>query len=157
MAVTAASTSRHTAFSTTFCGFFRTSSILIAIQACINVDLFQIMKSTETKKHIEHQLSPRLVKELYRLARTYRNLGVRLFVFGSFARGSNQKTSDLDLGVLWNGKRSSRVFTRLYRDVQELPTIRKIELVDMEQVDDIFKNHALAEAVFLSDGEEIHE
>jgi hypothetical protein len=36
----------------------------------------------------------------------------------------------------------------LYKDVQELPTIRKIDLVDMEQVDKRFKTMVMANPIF---------
>lgn len=111
------------------------------------------MHSVEARTHIKQRLPDRLVKELIHLAEKYRGKGIRLFIFGSFARSSDHKTSDLDLGVIWSNKRIPKTFTELYRDVQELPTIRKIDLVDMEQVEEKFKNEAMKHALFLLEEE----
>lgn len=107
------------------------------------------MHTVDASTHIKQRLPDRLVKELITLAKKYQEKGVRLFIFGSFAKSSDHKTSDLDLGVIWINKRIPKTFTELYRDVQELPTIRKIDLVDMNQVDDAFKREALNQALFL--------
>lgn len=107
------------------------------------------MSLVQVREHIEQRLPGRLMEALYNLARTYQEKGVRLFIFGSFARSQDRPASDLDLGVLWTKERSPRIFSELYRDVQELPTIRKIDLVDMELVDRAFKDKALQEAVML--------
>ncbi|MDQ3461331.1 MAG: nucleotidyltransferase domain-containing protein [Deinococcota bacterium] len=84
-------------------------------------------------------LPPRLLEALQGLARAYRQQGADLFVFGSFARGDARRTSDLDLGVEWRGEPSKRTFSRLYDDVQALPTIRKIDLVDFSQASPGFR------------------
>ncbi|MFQ6099708.1 MAG: nucleotidyltransferase domain-containing protein [Anaerolineae bacterium] len=83
------------------------------------------------------------------LARKYQDDGLTLLVFGSFARGDQRPTSDLDLGVEWHGKRRPEIFLRLYWDVQELPTIRKIELVDFEQTDSDFRRVAGLDKIYL--------
>lgn len=106
----------------------------------------------DTKIQLSRQLPDRLVNELYRIADKYQKKGVRLFIFGSFANATNRTTSDLDIGVLWQGKRSSRIFRNLYNDIHDLPTIRKIDLVDMDQVDKAFKNKVFKKDIlFLSD------
>lgn len=87
-------------------------------------------------------LPPRLLEALQRLAQAYRPAGVELFIFGSFARGDARRTSDLDLGVQWRGARSERTLARLYDEVQELPTIRKIDLVDFSQTSSSFRRLA---------------
>ncbi|HEX6981847.1 MAG TPA: nucleotidyltransferase domain-containing protein [Balneolaceae bacterium] len=106
------------------------------------------------KKYIEQRLPQRLMDELYGLAEKYRYEGVKLFVFGSFAKLDDRQTSDLDLGVAWIKERSPIVFSKLYRDVMDLPTIRKIDLIDVESVDESFRNHIMKDAVFLSEEKE---
>ncbi len=106
------------------------------------------MQQLETKAHIEKELPDRLVMSLYELAQKYQQMGARLFVFGSFANFKNSSTSDLDLGVIWSGRRSHSIFLKLYGDVQELPTIRKIDLVDMGGVDEAFKTRVMENPIF---------
>lgn len=108
------------------------------------------MEQDDVKAYLEKQLPSRLVKELYRLAQKYQKKGAKLFVFGSFAQLKNRKTSDLDLGVIWQKERSSHTFSELYSEVLDLPTIRKIDLVDTALIDEAFKASIMQHAVFLA-------
>lgn len=96
-------------------------------------------------------LPPKLQRSLQELAGRYRQAGAELFIFGSFARGDARPTSDLDLGVEWLGERSANVLARLYDDVDTLPTIRKIEVVDFTQVDTRFREVAEREKIYLAE------
>lgn len=97
-------------------------------------------------------LPPRLLRRLQGLAQKYAVHGLELFIFGSFARGDQRPVSDLDLGVTWGKRRDARVFSRLYWDVQNLPTIRKIELVDFSQLDPTFRQVAERDKIYLLKG-----
>ena len=99
-------------------------------------------------------LPPRVLQGLRELARKYHREGARLFVFGSFANGKQRPTSDLDLGVEWHGEPRPEVFLRLYWEVQDLPTVRKIDVVDFSQVTSGFKEAVAAEKIYLLEGEE---
>lgn len=105
---------------------------------------------TNTIEVLAHTLPARLRRALHLLARTYQEKGLNLFVFGSFAQGNQRPTSDLDLGVEWSGERDPQMFLRLYWAVQDLPTIRKIELVDFSQVDSAFKNVVGSDKIYLA-------
>ena len=96
-------------------------------------------------------LPPRLLRNLQKLAQTYESEGLDLFIFGSFARGDQRSASDLDLGVEWHKERNARTFLRLYGEVQALPTIRKIELVDFSQTSSTFRQIASLNKVYLSE------
>jgi predicted nucleotidyltransferase len=96
-------------------------------------------------------LPARLVEELHRLAQKYQAYGLDLFVFGSFARGDQAPISDLDLGVEWRRQPDPKIFTRLYWEVQALPTIRKIELVDFARTDPAFRRIAAKNKLYLSE------
>ena len=97
-----------------------------------------------------YSLPRRLLQALQELAWEYRRDGLELFIFGSFARGDQRPTSDLDIGVEWRGERNPETFLHLYRDVQALPTIRQIDLVDLAQVDPAFRRAATAVSTFKS-------
>jgi predicted nucleotidyltransferase len=98
---------------------------------------------------IQIALPGRLIQSLQQLAQEYYVEGINLFIFGSFARGDNRPNSDLDLGIEWHGQRNPDIFRRLYEDVQSLPTIRKIELVDFAQTDAAFQQIAGAQKIYL--------
>jgi len=95
-------------------------------------------------------LPARLLHDLQQLARKYQKDGVKLFIFGSFAQDKARPTSDLDLGVEWQGQPNPAVFRRLYQDVQSLPTIRPIDVVDFSQTNSRFKQIAGAHKLLLS-------
>jgi predicted nucleotidyltransferase len=96
-------------------------------------------------------LPQRARQALIDLACQYRTEGAELFVFGSFARSEAQPTSDLDLGVEWQGERRVDIFRRLYWDIQALPTIRPVDLVDFTLVDQAFTQNVGANKIYLAD------
>jgi predicted nucleotidyltransferase len=107
--------------------------------------------SMSTEVELKKRLPVRVVNSLLQIGERYQKKGIQLFIFGSFADSTNRQTSDLDIGVLWDDGRQARTFTSLYSDIQDLPTVRKIDLVDMEQVSEAFKKKVLAsEVLFLS-------
>jgi predicted nucleotidyltransferase len=99
------------------------------------------------------RLPPRLLQNLQKLAEKYKADGLDIFIFGSFARGDQRPTSDLDVGVEWRKERNPQTFLRLYWEMQALPTIRKIELVDFSQTDPNFRRIAGANKIYLSEKE----
>lgn len=95
-------------------------------------------------------LPPRLVRRLRELSRKYRAEGLSLFIFGSFAQSRQRPTSDLDLGVEWREEPRPEVFLRLYWDVQELPTVRRMDLVDFSQTSSEFSRVAGENRIYLT-------
>jgi predicted nucleotidyltransferase len=92
----------------------------------------------------------KLRRSLRQVAQKYHRLGLDLFVFGSFARGNPRPNSDLDLGVTWRGQPDPRLFTQLYWELQAMPTIRKIDLVDFARAAPGFTRVALAHTIRLN-------
>ncbi len=104
-----------------------------------------------TVSSLQNVLPARLWRELQRLAQKYAAFGLELFIFGSFARGDQRPNSDLDLGVEWQGERAPAIFRQLYDEVESLPTIRPIDLVDFTQVGLDFKRVAGTHKIYLVD------
>jgi predicted nucleotidyltransferase len=88
------------------------------------------------------RLPPRLGSRLKALAQKYRARGIDLFLFGSLARKDNRSNSDLDLGLEWRRPVSAKLFRELCREVDDLPTIRKVDLVDFSKVSHSWKEIA---------------
>ena len=86
-----------------------------------------------------------VLEGLRRLAADASARGIRLFLFGSFARGDARPNSDLDLGYEMQGgiQPANRIW--LLDAVDALPTIRPIDLVDFAGVSPAFRNVALAD------------
>ena len=86
-----------------------------------------------------------VLEGLRRLAAESSARGIRLFLFGSFARGDARPASDLDLGYEMPGGVQPANRTWLFDAVAALPTIRPIDLVDFASVSPAFRNIALSE------------
>lgn len=71
-------------------------------------------------------------------------------LFGSFARGDALKTSDIDIGIIGKQKVPWEIMVKIKQEIDDIPTLRSIEIVDLNTVDDVFKNKALAEGKVLS-------
>ena len=86
-----------------------------------------------------------VLEGLRRLAAEASARGIRLFLFGSFARGDARPNSDLDLGYELRGGVPPVNRTWLLDAVAALPTIRPIDLVDFAGVSPEFRNVALTD------------
>lgn len=75
--------------------------------------------------------------------------GFHLYLFGSQAQGSAQATSDVDIGVWGHGELPAGVMTRLEDLGDSLPTLDKMDWVDLGRVSGSFREQALKEAVRL--------
>ena len=81
-----------------------------------------------------HILPVPLLRELNELTRDFESLGIQLILFGSFAAGNARPTSDLDLA--YDSHSMSRESLRqLYSRIEDLHTIRSVDLVDLQKVD----------------------
>lgn len=86
---------------------------------------------------------PGKVQEAVRsLGETARSDGVTLFVFGSFARGDARPNSDLDIGYRISPQTPPASEMRLRKAIEQLPTIRPVDLVDFGQVSPVFRDLA---------------
>jgi len=98
---------------------------------------------------VRDKLPGRLTDALVTLGRKYHKLGVELFIFGSFAQGKNRTNSDLDIGIEWSDKRNDHLLNQLEKEIRDLPTIRKIDLVDFSRVDNQFRQVAGQHRLYL--------
>lgn len=95
-------------------------------------------------------LPSRLVSRLEALGRKYQEQGVELFVFGSLAREDGRPNSDLDLGIEWRKPVSPALFRQICRDVDDLPTVRRVDLVDFSNVSPAWREIASRHRISLS-------
>jgi len=72
----------------------------------------------------------------------------RILLFGSWARGTALPTSDLDIAIDAPDLESATM-ARIREQVDELPTLRKIDVVDVGEMDAGFRRVALDDAVLL--------
>ncbi|OGF62155.1 hypothetical protein A2926_02105 [Candidatus Giovannonibacteria bacterium RIFCSPLOWO2_01_FULL_44_40] len=70
----------------------------------------------------------------------------KVFLFGSRASGTSSSRSDIDIGIEGAEPLPARVWCDIQEEVENLPTLHKIEIVDFKDVAPIFKKVALEHA-----------
>jgi len=73
--------------------------------------------------------------------------GVRVFVFGSRARGGARKYSDLDLALAWSRPLGLELLGQLAEALSESDLPYKVDLVDLATVDPAFRERIMAGAI----------
>ena len=68
----------------------------------------------------------------------------QIILFGSWAKGDALPNSDLDIGILSEKPLPFDVITRIRNEIEAIPTLRKIDVVDLNTVDASFREAALA-------------
>ncbi|MFH1772472.1 MAG: nucleotidyltransferase domain-containing protein [Candidatus Omnitrophota bacterium] len=76
---------------------------------------------------------------------------VKVVLFGSRARGDNDISSDLDIGIIPKGSFDKGMITLLKEKIFNLNTPYKVEIVNLSEAGDIFKEQVLKEAVVWKD------
>jgi len=71
---------------------------------------------------------------------------VRIFLFGSRATGQHTPRSDYDIGLDAAAPIPLATLGRMQADLDELPVLPKIEVVDLHRVGEAFRQAALASA-----------
>lgn len=84
-----------------------------------------------------------LIKEITSIVQRRAPKGTQVILFGSWANGTAQKTSDVDIGLLAKEPLPSLTMTQIINEVSALPTLRKVDIVDLNTVDKRFKESAL--------------
>ena len=69
----------------------------------------------------------------------------RVFLFGSRASGRAGERSDWDIGILGPQDVPLHLMARIHSDLEELPTLHRIDLVDLHSVSAAFRREALKE------------
>ncbi|HLD20664.1 MAG TPA: nucleotidyltransferase domain-containing protein [Patescibacteria group bacterium] len=67
-------------------------------------------------------------------------------LFGSWAKGNARPTSDIDIGIVGDQPVSHEIMVQIRKQIDSLPTLRKIDVVDLQTVSARFKEHALKQA-----------
>lgn len=75
--------------------------------------------------------------------------GYTVFLFGSRAASTARPRSDFDIGVLGERPLSIGVYSRIADCLEELPTLYRIDWVDLATVSDRFRTEALRRRVVL--------
>jgi predicted nucleotidyltransferase len=80
-----------------------------------------------------------------------KNLGAhaKIYLFGSWARGDAQPNSDIDIAIDMGDKINPDFFYRIKREIETIPTLRKIDIVDLNAAGKKFSDNILSYAITL--------
>ena len=93
---------------------------------------------------LEYESKEKLEKEILNIFRKYIDLKeYKLFFFGSRVTGKGNERSDIDIGII--GKKSVPVsaLSEIEDEIENMPILYKIDLVDFNNVSEKFKQVAL--------------
>lgn len=92
---------------------------------------------------LEHYPPRKLKQQLLKIIGSRLNLSIyKLFFFGSRVKGDNFKRSDIDVGIEGREKISAEVKLQIKEELEKLPILYKIDLVDFKDVSPRFKKEA---------------
>ncbi len=75
--------------------------------------------------------------------------GYKIILFGSRARRNHRDRSDFDIGVVGKNPLSFRTYYRIGDFLESLPTLYRIDWVDLNRATDKLRENALANAEVL--------
>lgn len=70
----------------------------------------------------------------------------QLYLFGSWAKGAAYPESDIDLAILGPQPLAPALLRRIKEDIAALPTLRRVDIVDLRAAGESFRKNVLAHA-----------
>jgi predicted nucleotidyltransferase len=90
-----------------------------------------------------------IITEAASRTKRYVPKGTSVVLFGSWARGNALPTSDIDIGIMGKKKIPFETMIKIHQTIEEIPTLRSIDVVDLQSTDKRFQEKALQSAKFL--------
>lgn len=92
------------------------------------------------------------LQQLHQLIKNHiGDLKVKVYLFGSRAKGKQRITSDVDLAFLPLGKLPVNFFTELRELLEESNLPYRVDIVDLSQTDQTFREKILREGILWND------
>ena len=95
-------------------------------------------------------LQPLLEKVVRMISDHVNEEGLQIYLFGSWAQGRALAVSDLDIALDAGRPLDAAILLEIMDALDQLPTLRKVDLVDLQAVDQEFRRRVMRE------GELIH-
>ncbi|MCL0032901.1 nucleotidyltransferase domain-containing protein [Peptococcaceae bacterium] len=73
----------------------------------------------------------------------------KVFLFGSRAKGCAKERSDFDIAIYNKKKIPLDVMAKIKEEVEELPTLKSIDIVDLNRVNEKFKDSVMRDGVLI--------
>jgi|SRR3989338_9715366 len=84
-----------------------------------------------------------IIDEVAMIIRRYLPKKYKIYIFGSWAKGNALETSDLDIGILGDIAVDSDIMDRIVKETDIIPTLRSIDVVDLQAKSDDFRKGVL--------------
>ena len=91
-----------------------------------------------------------IIQEAIKIIRRHLPQEYQIMLFGSWARGDALATSDIDVGILGKKKVPRSVMAKIVAEVENLPTLRSVDVVDLNTKETNFRQEALRYAKTLA-------
>lgn len=88
--------------------------------------------------------------QVKKIIKKYLGKDVKIYIYGSFARNEETKTSDLDFAILTKKDIDPLIFSKIKSEIEEIPTLRKIDIVDLRKTNKKFRKKILEYAKILN-------
>ncbi|MDE3058147.1 MAG: nucleotidyltransferase domain-containing protein [Bacteroidota bacterium] len=93
---------------------------------------------------------PTIIEQTTSIIRKYLPLGYRIVLFGSQAKGNALATSDIDIVVVGKEKVPPLIMAKIRNEVEEIRTLKGIDVVDLMTVDESYRKNVLSYAKEIS-------
>ena len=74
----------------------------------------------------------------------------RILLFGSWATLEAAPTSDIDIAIAGTTAVDPAIMSDIHEEIDKLPTLRKIQIIDVQHVHDRFRDHILTQGQVLA-------
>ena len=93
---------------------------------------------------LEFYPAGKLKKEILEIVGKYLDLSeYKIFFFGSRVKGINFPRADIDIGIEGPKEIPAKIKFKIEEEIERLPTLYKIDIVDFKRVDEKFKEVSL--------------
>ena len=87
-----------------------------------------------------------IISRVVEIIRRYQGGEYKIFLFGSWAKGTAVDTSDMDIALLGPQEIDRDTMIAIKQEIEKIPTLRGIDIVDLQAASVDFRNNVLAHA-----------
>ncbi len=91
----------------------------------------------------------KILSEVVKIIRKHLGEECKIFLFGSRVDGSAQERSDYDIGIMSTKDLPMRKLGKIREEIENLPTLYKIDIVDFRNVSENFYAVAMKKILYL--------
>ena len=95
------------------------------------------------------EIEPLLIKIKKIVKKHLKSDKYKIYLYGSWANGTALNVSDIDIAVDAGKKLESTVIIKIKDDIENLPTLRSIDFIDLLNVSDVLKAEVLEKGIYL--------